>query len=185
MLSETSKKNQLLANTLVIAITELLFMLGGMQIMSWILFAIDSALNLGTDIQGDFVYEMLTLALFLIPIGFCLIYMRITKPESLKVFRKGSLSERFLSLFAGLAIGFITNGALSLLAGLTESVKIKFHCFTPYMVLILPFCFIQCTCEVPAKKCCSGGMFLNIWKAGMTGVQWHLSVAPYLFFIIA
>lgn len=89
----------------------------------------------------------LLFALFLIPIGFCLIYMRITKPESLKVFRKGSLSERFLSLFAGLAIGFITNGALSLLAGLTGSVKITFHCFTPYMVLILPFCFIQCTCE--------------------------------------
>ena len=147
MRSETSKKNLLLTNTLVIAITELVFMLGGMQIMSWILFAIDSALNLGTDIQGDFVYEMLTFALFLIPTGFCLIYMRITKHESLQVFRKGSLFERFLSLFAGLAIGFITNGALSLLAGLTGSVKITFHCFTPYMVLILPFCFIQCTCE--------------------------------------
>ena len=147
MWSETSKKDRILTNTLVVAITELVLMLGGMKVMSLIIREIIIKLNLGTDIKGEFLTEMIGLGGFLIPIGFCLLYMLLTKPATLRVFCKGNFSKRLLSLLIGMVIGFCINGVISLLTGLTGSVTITFQGLTPYMILILPFCFIQCTCE--------------------------------------
>ena len=147
MLTETLKKEHILSNTLVIAFTELLFMLGGLKLMRMIVRAASSAIDSGSDTYSEFMINMIFLASFIIPILFCVLYMRITKPESLQVFRRGSFQKRFLSLLIGLAAGFCVNGLISVMAGLTGSVKITFQTFTPFLLLILPFSFIQCTCE--------------------------------------
>lgn len=147
MLTGTSNKDRILDNALVVGITELIFMIGGMHCIRAIILAVSSTLDLGAGSFGEFMTTMITLACFLIPIAFCLIYMRITKPQSLKVFTRGDFQRRLRSLLAGLLIGFFANGLISLLAGLTGAVNISFQSFNFYLILILPFVFIQCTCE--------------------------------------
>ncbi len=111
MLTETLKKDHILSNTLVIAFTELLFMLGGLKLMRMIVRAASSAIDSGSDTYSEFMINMIFLASFIIPILFCVLYMRIGRGFKPLPFYSGDLGDfSKLGLFrhlsqTGLSIG--------------------------------------------------------------------------------
>ena len=142
-----SKLNKITGNTLIIAFTELVFMIGGMMLMKLVFMAVFPLFHAGDDARGEFIRSGLFYVLFLIPIFLCLLYMRITRPAPLSVFTKGSGGVRIRSLCTGLLIGFLANSLISLLVGLTKTVSYSWRGFSGYILLLLPLVFIQSSCE--------------------------------------
>jgi len=147
MKGELSLKDRWLDNPLWIAVTDLALIHGGMEIMKLLA---DPMANLSSQLEGaaaEFVTDATDLFLYMIPIILCLLYMFLTKRSSLNVFVSGTAGKRIRSLLKGLLIGFILNGVVSLVAGLTGTVQYSFQSFVWYLPALLPFSFIQCSCE--------------------------------------
>ena len=132
----------LLKNTLWIAFTELLLMHGGMEIMRYVL------LGLMTVIPMDeYLFQFLWFALFLIPSALIILYMKLTRPQSLKIFAMRQKKRSLKAFGTGLLIGLVLNGGISIILGLTGTVQYSVQGFTILLPLILVPVFIQCTCE--------------------------------------
>lgn len=140
-------RDDFFSNTLVIAATELIMMLGGMEIMVLFYMPIIMMTTTTDEMRYEFITYGVYYVAFLIPIGICLLYMRYTKPEKLKIFTKGGWKGFCRYVALGLLIGFVMNGLISVLAGVSGTVSYSFHTFTWYMPACAVLDFIQCSCE--------------------------------------
>ncbi len=134
-------------SAIVIAVVELLIFNVGMIFISFIG---DQFILLSAGMQEpekEFFNNAVMLFAFLIPTLMCLLYMRITKKECLKVFAMETLEKRIAKLFYGLLAGIIVNGAISSIVYYTGGVQPVFQGLTWMLFAILPFSFIQCSME--------------------------------------
>ena len=141
------KKKKFYDLAIMVAVAELAIFYIGMVIMNVVVLPV-TFLSDGMQNPGkEFLNNAATLFAFIIPILMCLLYMRITRKERLKVFAMETAGKRIAKLFYGLLAGIIINGAISAVVYLTGGVQPVFQGFTWMVVAILPFSFIQCTME--------------------------------------
>lgn len=141
-------KNELLksiqSNILFVGLVELTIYTGGLRIK----YAVQRMIDFFSPIVGP-KYTLYYNANFwlIIPILILLAFMWLTCRNALSVFTEGSLSRKLGSLGKGLAIGFIANGFLALLAGISNTVVFSFNEFELLILPLIFFVFIQCTAE--------------------------------------
>ena len=141
------KKKKFYDLAIMVAVAELALFYVGMVIMSVVVLPV-TILSEGMQDPGkEFLNNAATHFAFIIPILMCLLYMRITRKERLKVFAMETAGKRIAKLFYGLLAGIIINGAISTVVYLTGGVQPVFQGFTWMVIAILPFSFIQCTME--------------------------------------
>ncbi len=141
------KKKKFYDLAIMVAVAELAIFYIGMVIMNVVVLPV-TFLSDGMQNPGkEFLNNAATLFAFIIPILMCLLYMRITRKERLKVFAMETAGKRIAKLFYGLLAGIIINGAISAVVYLTGGVQPVFQGFTWMVVAILPFSFIQCSME--------------------------------------
>ncbi len=98
------------------------------------------------DVAGAFIYDAVSLASFGIPLVAMLAFMFFTKRESLRVFA-GGMKKSLRAAAIGILIGFVANGAISVVVGATGGASYVFNSLSPLLVAIAPLCFIQCLAE--------------------------------------
>lgn len=141
-------KNELLkniqSNILFVGLAELTIYTGGLRIK----YIVQAFAGFFTPIVGD-KYSLYYNANFwlIIPIFILLAFMWLTCRKALSVFTEGSMSRKLGSLGRGLALGFIANGFLAFLAGVTNTVVFSFNEFEALILPLIFFVFIQCTAE--------------------------------------
>ena len=141
-------KNELLkriqSNILFVALVELTIYTGGLRIK----YAVQRKAAFFTPIVGT-KYTLYYTANFwlIIPILILLAFMWLTCRNALSVFTEGSMSRKLGSLGKGLLIGFIANGFLAFLAGVSNTVVFSFNEFELLILPLIFFVFIQCTAE--------------------------------------
>ncbi len=141
------KKKKFYDLAIIVAVIELAIFYVGMILMSVVVTPV-TVLSDGMQNPGkEFVNTAATHFAFFIQILMCLLYMRITKKERLKVFAMSTAGKRIAKTFYGLFAGIIVNGAISAIVYLTGSVQPVFQGFTWMLIAILPFSFIQCSME--------------------------------------
>ena len=120
---------------------------GGMSVQGLILGTVYPALGTLRGEALDLASDALGLGSFLVTILICLLYMFLTDRSTLKIFASGTFGERIRSLLFGVFVGLALCGFVSMLAGLTGAVEYSFQNASPYLPALVPFVFIQCSCE--------------------------------------
>ena len=140
-------KDRVLSNLLFIAFMEIVIFNIGKKLMRLVYNSILQSIHTPDGIMGEFISNSVFLSVFLILIGLCLLFMRITKKSSLAVFIEGSAGKRLQAILLGMIVGFAMNAVISLLAGATGTVRFTFNAIlwqTPVLILLM---FIQVTAE--------------------------------------
>jgi len=134
-------KNSKFTNLFVVAVTEFLMMYLSLKIKK-------IPLNMCREFcDSAAVINLIRLGLFIIPIIICLIYMKLTYPDKLKIFTAGGPVVSAKALGIGTAIGFVMNFTLCILSLISGSVKYSFLGFNPLLLVAVVCCFIQCSAE--------------------------------------
>ena len=147
MMDLRNKKDRILSNVFVVAATELGIVHFGLFLMEKAYVWICGALSPTSEAEAAFRDDAICLGLFAIPIALCLLYVFLTKRETLRVFREGGFAKGLRATGLGLLVGLGANGVAALLAGLTGTVRFSFNGFSGYLLWILPLSFFQCTAE--------------------------------------
>jgi len=125
----------------VVCVTEFLMMYLSLKVMR---FPLAYFSKTGAS---EAVVDLICLALFLIPILVCLVYMKLTYPEKLRIFTAGGSKNSLRGLGIGLAIGSVMNVTLCLASMFSGSVTYRFAGVNPLLFVALAVCFIQCASE--------------------------------------
>ncbi len=143
------KKRKILENPVVVGILELVIFFVG-AILAQIIISLFTDVIFKSLEEGsfkEFINTFIELVSFIMTIIICMLFMKLTMPKSLKIFTQGKVSDRLRAAGIGLIIGLGANFIISLIAALTGSVEVSFNGFSPYILLVIPGVFIQCSTE--------------------------------------
>ena len=149
----SKRKDRILTNALMIGVTELALFFLGMVIQGLLAGIVRYFVyQIQNPVLQIFLEDGFSFGSFIIPIGCILLYMLITKRQTLKFFVEGGFVKSVKAVLTGLLIGFLMNGFISLLTGVTGTVHFSFHSFSIYLILLIPPVFIQCAAEEVALR---------------------------------
>ncbi len=146
-IADKTQKNKKLSNPVIVGIIELaIFYVGAVP---WaIVYYLTRFFAKSQDAVADeFLESFFANAYFIIIIMLCLLFMKKTRPETLKVFSKGAVGERVCKGLIGALIGFILNAFISSMVAITGTGQFSFRGFSIFIILIVPAVIIQCSME--------------------------------------
>ena len=83
----------------------------------------------------------------IVPIILTLVFMRLTCPGALYIFKEGSFRRKLRSACTGLLIGFAIICILNLMAWISGTTVFSYNRFDWHLIPLLPLVFIQCSAE--------------------------------------
>ncbi|MBQ6439919.1 MAG: CPBP family intramembrane metalloprotease [Mogibacterium sp.] len=83
----------------------------------------------------------------LIPIIFTLLFMRLTCPGALYIFKEGSFLRKLKSVGIGLLLGFVCISILNLASWISGTTVFSYNGFDWHLIPLIPLVFIQCSAE--------------------------------------
>ncbi len=144
---DKTQKNKKLSNPVIVGIIELAIFYVGAVLYSIAYFLIRLFAKSQDAVVDEFLDSFFLNAFYIIIIMLCLLFMKKTRPETLKVFSKGAVGERVCKGLIGALIGFIMNAFVSSMVAITGTGQFSFNGFSIFIILIVPAVIIQCSME--------------------------------------